>query len=75
MVNNGYFCEKLVKMFKYIKYIFKKIEMFFSEMGYIICYEKGNFNLGYCIVENCKIVVINKFFDIEGCINCFLEIF
>lgn len=75
MANNGYFCEKLAKMFKYTKHTLKKIETLFSEMGYTIRYEKGNFNSGYCIVENRKIAVINKFFDTEGRINCLLEIF
>lgn len=62
-------------MFKYTKHTLKKIETLFSEMAYTIRYEKGNFNSGYCIVENRKIAVINKFFDTEGRINCLLEIF
>lgn len=62
-------------MFKYTKHNLKKIETLFGEMDYTIRYEKGNFNSGYCIVENRKIAVINKFFDTEGRINCLLEIF
>ena len=62
-------------MFKYSKHNLKKIETLFGEMAYTIRYEKGNFNSGYCIVENRKIAVINKFFDTEGRINCLLEIF
>lgn len=45
-----------------------------SELEYTVRYEKGNFNSGYCIVENKKIAVINKFFDVEGRINCLLDI-
>ena len=74
MLNNTYFCEKLVKMFKYTKHTLKKIETLFSEMAYTIRYEKGNFNSGYCIVENRKIAVINKFFDTEARINVLLDI-
>lgn len=62
-------------MFKYTKHTLKKIESLFSEINYTIRYEKGNFNSGYCIVENRKMAVINKFFDTEGRINCLLEIF
>lgn len=62
-------------MFKYTKHTLKKIETLFSEINYTIRYEKGNFNSGYCIVENRKMAVINKFFDTEGRINCLLEIF
>lgn len=45
-----------------------------NELEYTVRYEKGNFNSGYCIVENKKIAVINKFFDVEGRMNCLLDI-
>ncbi|MEM1318700.1 MAG: hypothetical protein AAGG75_00520 [Bacteroidota bacterium] len=61
-------------MFKYTKYTLKKIEELFSELKYTIRYERGNFQSGYCIVENRRIAVINKFFDTEARINCLLEI-
>jgi len=51
-----------------------KIEQIFQEQDYTIRYEKGNFQSGYCIVEDNKIVIINKFFDTEGRINCLLDI-
>jgi hypothetical protein len=41
---------------------------------YTVRYEKGSFNSGYCIVESKKIVVINRFYDIEGRINILLDI-
>jgi hypothetical protein len=43
-------------------------------MSYIIRYEKGNFNSGYCLLEEKKIVVINRFLNIEGKINALAEI-
>ncbi len=61
-------------MFKYTSHSLKKLENLFGEMDYTIRYEKGNFQSGYCIVENRKIAVINKFFDTEGRINVLLEI-
>lgn len=61
-------------MFKYTKHNLKKLEGLFQELDYTIRYEKGNFQSGYCIVENRKIAVINKFYDTEGRINCLLEI-
>lgn len=51
-----------------------KIEQIFQEQDYTIRYEKGNFQSGYCIVESNKIVIVNKFFDTEGRINCLLDI-
>lgn len=61
-------------MFKYTLNTLNKIENIFKESGYIIRYEKGSFTAGYCLLENKKVIVINKFFSIEGKINCFIEL-
>ena len=61
-------------MLKPTKTTLRKIEDIFKEMDYTIRYEKGTFNSGYCIVEEIKVVVINRFFDTEGRINCLLDI-
>lgn len=58
----------------YTKTTLKKLETLFEEIGYVIRYEKGNFQAGYCMVENKKIAVINKFYDTEGRINCLVDI-
>lgn len=52
----------------------KKIEAAFTEIGYTVRYEKGNFQSGYCLVENRSIAVVNKFFDTEARINTLLDI-
>lgn len=59
---------------KYTPNTLKKLEQLFEEVRYRIRYEKGNFNSGYCIIENKNIAVINKFLNIEGRINALLEI-
>ena len=51
-----------------------KLELLFKELDYVVRYEKGTFNSGYCIVEDKKIIIINKFFDTEGRINVLLDI-
>ena len=61
-------------MIKYNRNNLKKLESIFELSGFIIRYERGTFNSGYCMVENNNIIVINKFFDIEGRINTLLEI-
>jgi hypothetical protein len=68
----GFF--KPLKMFKYTNHSLKKLETMFEELDYTVRYEKGNFQSGYCIVENQKVAVINRFFDTEGRINCLLDI-
>ena len=52
----------------------KKLEELFHQLSYTVRYERGNFQSGYCIVEDRKIAVINKFFDTEARINTLLEI-
>jgi hypothetical protein len=60
--------------FKYTPNTLKKLEELFEEARYVIRFEKGNFNSGYCILEERRVVVINKFFNVEGRINALLEI-
>lgn len=60
--------------FKYTPNTLKKLEGLFEEARYIIRYEKGHFNSGYCILEDKRVVVINKFFNVEGRINALNEI-
>jgi len=45
-----------------------------SETDYILRYEKGNFKSGYCIINETKVAVINKFFALEGKVNSLIEI-
>ena len=61
-------------MIKFTRNNLKKLETLFSELEYKVRYEKGNFQSGYCIVENNSIVVVNKFFDVDARINILIEI-
>lgn len=61
-------------MINHTKHSLQKLEVLFQELGYVIRYEKGNFNAGYCIVENRNIVIINKFFETEARVNILLDI-
>lgn len=59
---------------KYTTTNLKKLEALFEEISYTVRYEKGNFQSGYCLVQDKKIAVVNKFYDTEGRINCLLDI-
>ena len=50
------------------------MEQLFEEANYTIRYEKGTFNSGYCILEDRRVAVINKFLSMEGRINALIEI-
>ena len=45
-----------------------------DETEYIIRYERGTFQSGYCILEQKKVVVLNKFLPVEGRINTLIDI-
>lgn len=59
---------------RYTQTTLKKLEDVFGELDYTVRYEKGNFQSGYCLVENRRIAVVNRFFDTEARINCLVEI-
>ncbi|MCC6816263.1 MAG: hypothetical protein IT267_07630 [Saprospiraceae bacterium] len=59
---------------KYTKGLLGKLENISVELGYKIRYEQGHFQSGFCRVETRKLIIINKFFDIEGRINTFLDL-
>ena len=59
---------------RYSRHFLNKLEDIFSESDYILRYEKGNFKSGYCIINDTKVVVVNKFYTLEGKVNCLYEI-
>lgn len=60
--------------FKYTPNTLKKLEQLFEEAKFRVRYEKGNFNSGFCVLEDRRIAVINRFLNIEGRINALIEI-
>jgi hypothetical protein len=52
----------------------EKIERVINESGYILRYERGTFQSGFCILESRKVVVLNKFFQTEGRINTLIDL-
>ncbi|MBK8052482.1 MAG: hypothetical protein IPK35_04185 [Saprospiraceae bacterium] len=59
---------------KHTKPTLTKLEEIFRDLGYSVRYEKGTFNSGYCLVEDKKVVVINKFYDTDGRVNVLMTI-
>lgn len=59
---------------KYTQNTLDKIEKVIEEGGYVIRYEKGTFQSGYCILQDKKVVVLNKFFQTEGRINTLIDL-
>ncbi len=59
---------------KYTPHNLQKIEKILHEATYVLRYERGSFQSGYCIVEEKKVVILNKFLDVEGKINTLIEL-
>jgi hypothetical protein len=59
---------------KYTQTTLDKIERILDEAEYIVRYERGNFQSGYCILEQRKVVVLNKFLQLEGRISTLIDI-
>ena len=51
-----------------------KLEAIPEQAGYILRYERGTFQSGYCILEQKKVVVLNKFLQTEGRINTLIDL-
>ena len=59
---------------KYTQTTLDKLETVVEEAGYVLRYERGTFQSGYCVLEERKVVVLNKFLQIEGRINTMLDL-
>lgn len=59
---------------KYTQATLNKIEQVLEEAGYIVRMERGTFQSGYCILEQKKVVVLNKFLQLEGKINTMMDL-
>ena len=59
---------------KYTQTTQDKVEKVIEEAGYIVRYERGSFQSGFCILEDRKVVVLNKFLQLEGRINTLIDL-
>ena len=51
-----------------------KLEDILGESEFVVRYERGNFQSGWCLLEAKRIVVLNKFLNLEAKINTLLEL-
>ncbi len=59
---------------KFTQHTLDKVEKIIEDCGYIIRYERGTFQSGYCILQEKKVVVLNKFLQTEGRINTLIDL-
>lgn len=51
-----------------------KLESLLSDIGYKVRYEKGNFKTGACLLQTNKVVVVNRFSNLEMKIGALVEL-
>ena len=59
---------------KFTQSVLDKLQHILGESNYTIRYERGTFQSGWCLLEEKKIVVLNKFLDLEGRINTLTDL-
>lgn len=52
----------------------EKLENLFSALGYKVRYEKGNFKTGSCLLQDSKIIVVNRFSSIDVKVNSLMDL-
>jgi hypothetical protein len=58
----------------YTQHTLDKLEALIKTLGFRLRYEKGNFKTGSCILENDRVVIVNKFSNLESKINSLAEL-
>src|SRR5690606_17882356 len=52
-------------MLPHTQHSLDKLESLLNDLGYKVRYEKGNFKTGACLLQTNKIVVVNRFSNLE----------
>lgn len=60
--------------FTFTQHTLDKLELLLKTLGFKLRYEKGNFKTGSCVLENNKMIVVNKFSNLESKINALAEL-
>ncbi|WP_069659853.1 hypothetical protein [Arcticibacter eurypsychrophilus] len=53
----------------YTKHTLEKLESVLKDQHYQLRYEKGNFKTAACVLDQSKVIVINRFSTLESKIN------
>lgn len=51
-----------------------KLEALLTQLGFKVRYEKGNFKTGACILQNSRVIVVNRFLNLEARIQAIIEL-
>jgi len=51
-----------------------KLSAIVHEADYVLRYERGTFQSGWCLLERKRVIVLNKFLDTEGRVNTLMDL-
>lgn len=58
----------------YTQHTLDKLESLLKTLGFKLRYERGNFKTGSCLLENNRVVIVNKFSNLESKINALVDL-
>ncbi|NEU08122.1 hypothetical protein GZH53_07330 [Flavihumibacter sp. R14] len=58
----------------FTQHTLEKLEQLLKSLNFKVRYEKGNFKTGACIIENSRVIVVNKFSNLESKIIALAEL-
>lgn len=50
----------------YTQHTLEKLESLLKSLGFKVRYEKGNFKTGACVLEQSRVIIVNKFSNLEN---------
>ncbi|MES2873702.1 MAG: hypothetical protein V4708_08265 [Bacteroidota bacterium] len=50
----------------YTQHTLEKLESLLKSLGFKLRYEKGNFKTGACILEQSRVIIVNRFSNLEN---------
>jgi hypothetical protein len=61
-------------IFSYTQHTLDKLEILLKSLGFKLRYERGNFKTGSCLLENSRIIIVNKYSNLESKINALADL-
>ena len=58
----------------YTRHTLDKLESLLKSLGFKLRYERGNFKTGSCVLENNRVIIVNKYSNLESKINALADL-
>lgn len=58
----------------YTQHTLEKFESLLKSLGFKLRYERGNFKTGSCVLENNRVIIVNKYSNLESKINALADL-